>query len=90
VRWHHERWDGGGYPDRLDGTDIPLGARVFAVADTLDAMTSDRPYRPAGRWDDAAAEIASQAELQFDPAVVRAFRGCEPRLKSIRTEFAAA
>ena len=90
VRWHHERWDGGGYPDGLGGTDIPLGARVFAVADTLDAMTSDRPYRPAGRWDDAAAEIVSQAELQFDPAVVRAFRGCEPRLKSIRTEFAAA
>jgi ribonuclease P protein subunit RPR2 len=90
VRWHHERWDGSGYPDGLSGADIPLGARVFAVADTLDAMTSDRPYRPAGRWRDAAAEIVGQAELQFDPAVVRAFRRCEPRLKSIRTEFAAA
>ena len=90
VRWHHERWDGDGYPDSLSGTDIPLGARVFAVADTLDAMTSDRPYRQAGRWRDAATEILSQAELQFDPAVVRAFRECEPRLKSIRAEFAAA
>jgi response regulator RpfG family c-di-GMP phosphodiesterase len=90
VRWHHERWDGRGYPDRLSGTDIPLGARVFAVADTLDAMTSDRPYRQAGRWREAAAEIVEQSELQFDPAVVRAFRECEPRLKSIRGEFARA
>ena len=47
VRHHHERWDGSGYPDQLAGEQIPLGARVFAVADSLDAMTSDRPYRPA-------------------------------------------
>ena len=51
VRHHHERWDGSGYPDRLEGTDIPLAARIFAVADTLDAMTSDRPYRMARPWD---------------------------------------
>jgi HD-GYP domain-containing protein (c-di-GMP phosphodiesterase class II) len=46
VRSHHERWDGKGYPDRLGGPEIPLGARIFAVAGTLDAVTSDRPYRP--------------------------------------------
>jgi response regulator RpfG family c-di-GMP phosphodiesterase len=90
VRGHHERWDGSGYPDRLAGTDIPLAARVFAVADTLDAMTSDRPYRRAGRWRDAGVEILRQSELQFDPAVVRAFRTSEPRLRAIRGEFARA
>ena len=50
VRSHHERWDGRGYPDGIAGTDIPLAARIFAVADALDAMTSDRPYRPALSW----------------------------------------
>jgi HD-GYP domain-containing protein (c-di-GMP phosphodiesterase class II) len=90
VRCHHERWDGGGYPDGLAGTDIPLGARVFAVADTLDAMTSDRPYRKAGGWRDAGVEIVRQGERQFDPAVVRAFKAAEPRLRAIRREFASA
>jgi putative nucleotidyltransferase with HDIG domain len=90
VRAHHERWDGRGYPDRLEGTDVPLGARIFAVADTLDAMTSNRPYRRAGSWRDAGAEILKESEHQFDPAVVKAFRECEPRLRAIRREFAAA
>jgi response regulator RpfG family c-di-GMP phosphodiesterase len=90
VRAHHERWDGNGYPDRIAGTDIPLGARIFAVADTLDAMTSDRPYRRAGSWRDAGAEIVTQSKRQFDPKVVKAFRDCEPRLRAIRREFAAA
>jgi diguanylate cyclase (GGDEF)-like protein len=82
VRSHHERWDGGGYPDGLAGDAIPLGARIFAVADTLDAMTTDRPYRPAVPWDDAVAEIVGQAGEQFDPAVVNAFRAREPALRS--------
>jgi putative nucleotidyltransferase with HDIG domain len=89
VRAHHERWDGNGYPDGLAGTDIPLGARVFAVADTLDAITSDRPYRKAGAWREAGVEIVRQADRQFDRAVVDAFRECEPRLRAIRAEFAA-
>ena len=50
VRSHHERWDGGGYPDGLVRDEIPLGARIFAVADALDAITSTRPYREAGSW----------------------------------------
>jgi response regulator RpfG family c-di-GMP phosphodiesterase len=90
VRAHHERWDGAGYPDAIAGTDIPLGARVFAVADTLDAMTSDRPYRRAGSWRDAGVEILSQSGRQFDPTVVRAFRESEPGLRAVRLEFAAA
>jgi response regulator RpfG family c-di-GMP phosphodiesterase len=90
VRAHHERWDGTGYPDAIAGTDIPLGARVFAVADTLDAMTSDRPYRRAGGWRDAGVEVLRQSGQQFDPTVVGAFRACEPRLRTIRGEFAAA
>jgi putative nucleotidyltransferase with HDIG domain len=57
VRHHHERWDGTGYPDGLSGEEIPLAARVFAVADTLDALTTDRPYRPASDWIQARAEI---------------------------------
>jgi HD-GYP domain-containing protein (c-di-GMP phosphodiesterase class II) len=61
VRSHHERWGGLGYPDRLVGDEIPIGARVFAVADTLDALTNDRPYRAAGSWEDAAALIVAEA-----------------------------
>ena len=73
VRHHHERWDGTGYPDRLVGDEIPLAARVFAVADTLDALTTDRPYRPASDWDDARLEIRRFSGTQFDPDVVDAF-----------------
>ena len=83
VRSHHERWDGGGYPDGLRGLEIPLGARIFSVADSLDAMTSDRPYRKARRWRDAVAEIAAQAGKQFDPEVVTAFQDSERGLRSV-------
>jgi len=72
VRHHHERIDGGGYPDALAGEDIPLAARVLAVADALDAMTTDRPYRYARPLDEARAEIAGQVGLQFCPRVVAA------------------
>jgi response regulator RpfG family c-di-GMP phosphodiesterase len=89
VRSHHERWDGGGYPDGLSGTDIPLSARIFAVADALDAMTSDRPYRPALSWSVAGKEVLAQSGAQFDPGVVRAFVGREDALRLVRSEFAA-
>jgi diguanylate cyclase (GGDEF)-like protein len=72
VRHHHERFDGAGYPDGLGGEDIPLAARVLAVADALDAMTSDRPYRGGRPLDEARAEIARQAGTQFCPRVVAA------------------
>ena len=87
VRSHHERWDGDGYPDGLAGTDIPLAARIFAVADSLDAMTSDRPYRPALTWADAGREIVGESRSQFDPAVVKAFVDREDRLLAIRSSW---
>ena len=87
VRSHHERWDGHGYPDGAAGTDIPLAARIFAVADALDAMTSDRPYRPSLAWDAAGREIARQSKLQFDPRVVEAFGEREGQLRSIKRQF---
>src|SRR5919201_4238314 len=77
VRSHHERWDGRGYPDGLARDEIPLGARIFAVADALDAMTSHRPYRRAMSWSAARAEILEQRKRQFDPHVVDAFVSAE-------------
>ncbi len=70
---HQERFDGTGYPSALRGTEIPVGSRIFAVADTLDAITSDRPYRAAGGFDMARAEILRCSGTQFDPSVVEAF-----------------
>jgi response regulator RpfG family c-di-GMP phosphodiesterase len=90
VRNHHERWDGTGYPDRMAGAEIPLGARVFAVADALDAMTTDRPYRPLRSWEYASAEIAAESGKQFDPEVAAAFTECEADLRAIAREFAGA
>src|SRR5437899_12599571 len=73
VLQHQERYDGRGYPSGLKGEQIVLGARLFAVADTYDAITSDRPYRRAHSHDDATAEIARVGGTQLDPAVVTAF-----------------
>jgi len=73
VYHHHERWDGNGYPARLKGEDIPLGARIIAVADTFDAMTSDRPYRKALPVEVALAEIRENAGKQFDPHIADVF-----------------
>jgi len=87
VRSHHERWDGRGYPDRLARDDIPLGARIFSIADALDAMTSSRPYRAAGTWEDAVVEIACERGKQFDPEVVDVFREREEALHRIYLEF---
>jgi response regulator RpfG family c-di-GMP phosphodiesterase len=73
IRSHHERWDGTGYPDRLSERAIPLSARIFAVADAVDAMTGDRPYRDPATWEAAAREVVAQGGRQFDPEVVEAF-----------------
>jgi len=73
VLAHHERWDGSGYPQGLAGRSIPLPARIFAVADTIDAITSDRPYRKRRGFQEAREEIARCAGTQFDPEVVAAF-----------------
>jgi response regulator RpfG family c-di-GMP phosphodiesterase len=73
VLCHQERWDGRGYPNGLKGGSIPLGARIFAVVDTLDAMTSNRPYRKALSFEEAVREIRHCSGTQFDPQVVEAF-----------------
>lgn len=70
ILYHHERWDGSGYPEGLSGEAIPLGARIFAVADAYDAITSDRPYRKGRSHEHAVAEIAAGAGRQFDAKVV--------------------
>ena len=70
VRHEHERWDGRGYPDRLAGTDIPLGSRIILACDALHAMTSDRPYRRAMSTEQAWAELQANAGSQFDPRVI--------------------
>ena len=73
VFCHQEHYDGNGYPNRLSGREIPIGARIFAVADTLDAITSDRPYRKARSFAAAREEILRCSGTQFDPAVVEVF-----------------
>jgi putative nucleotidyltransferase with HDIG domain len=73
VYAHQEHWDGSGYPRELKGNEIPLGARIFAIADTLDAITSDRPYRAARSFDAASKEIAAWSGRQFDPDIVGVF-----------------
>jgi putative nucleotidyltransferase with HDIG domain len=71
VRHHHERWDGSGYPDKLSGTAIPAAARLFSIADAIDAMTATRPYRDPLPFAAAVAEVVSGAGSQFDPALTR-------------------
>jgi putative two-component system response regulator len=87
VRWHHERWDGRGYPDRLAGDDIPLPARVLAIADTIDAMTSHRAYRRGVGWPEVVAEIRRCSGLQFDPAMVEVFESLGERLEQQYLHF---
>lgn len=73
VLHHHERWDGTGYPHGLAGDEIPIEARIVALADAYDAMTSDRPYRAALSHEEAVAEVSRCAGTQFDPQVAEAF-----------------
>ncbi len=80
VLAHQERWDGKGYPRGLPGEEIPLGARIFAIADTLDAITSNRPYRQGQPLEKARSEIARYAGVQFDPRCAEAFLSLDPAL----------
>jgi putative two-component system response regulator len=72
VHYHHERWDGSGYPFGLKGEDIPIFARIFAVADVFDALTSKRNYRKRSSADDAVTYLREQANILFDPQIVEA------------------
>jgi HD-GYP domain-containing protein (c-di-GMP phosphodiesterase class II) len=84
VRHHHERFDGAGYPDGLSGERIPLGARIVAVADTFDALASDRPYRAAKQTREALELLDAEAGAQLDPAAVEAFRRHHSRFANLR------
>jgi response regulator RpfG family c-di-GMP phosphodiesterase len=90
IRSHHERWDGNGYPDRLSEKRIPLGARIFAVVDALDAMTDTRPYREPLGWEAAVEEILRCRGDHFDPDVVDGFEACEPDLYRLHAAALAA
>ena len=83
VGHHHERWDGAGYPHKLQGDAIPFPARIFAVVDSLDAMTHDRPWRPALSLGEALATLRAEAGSHFDPRIV------EEALKIGSEEWAA-
>lgn len=73
IRWHHEWWNGGGYPDRLSGIHIPLKARILRVADAYNALISPRPFRAPYPVENAAKYMTEWAAIEFDPAVVKAF-----------------
>jgi HD-GYP domain-containing protein (c-di-GMP phosphodiesterase class II) len=78
VRWHHEWWNGGGYPDSLRFEQIPLGARILRVADAYAALTDDRPFRPALSEKQAREHLLEWIGLEFDPGVVKALLSLEP------------
>ena len=84
---HHEKWDGSGYPAGLSGNAIPLAARIVAIADVFDALTSVRPYKRAWSVDDAMAHIQGQAGLHFDPDLVPVFLSLREQLETIRQRW---
>ena len=93
IRHHHERYDGTGYPDGLVGTEIPLGARIIRVADAFEAMTANRPYRPAQSIEYALAELRANIGTQFEYSAVLALEAClasEPSSDKHRAALAFA
>jgi len=90
IASHHERWDGSGYPRGLSGAEIPLGARIFAVADAFDAMTNDQPYRDALPVEYALAEIAAKAGSDFDPRLAETFLRVELGIEAAAAQLRAS
>jgi putative nucleotidyltransferase with HDIG domain len=89
VRWHHEWWNGAGYPDALEGGQIPLAARILRLADTFCAMTDDRPYRAAVSTLEAKRYLTEWAGIEFDPKIVKAFLSLK-EIKDAETHLSAA
>lgn len=88
AQCHHEKWDGSGYPQGLAGAAIPLAARIVAIADVFDALTSVRPYKPAWSLEDALNQIKKDAGKHFDPNLVEVFLTLEPKLQLIKSTWA--
>jgi two-component system response regulator RpfG len=84
---HHEKYDGSGYPNGLVGDHIPLCARIVAVADVFDALTSVRPYKPAWKIDDAFAYLLAERGRHLDPRLVEAFAGAKEQIRAIQSEW---
>ena len=84
---HHERWDGSGYPNQLAGDKIPLSARISAVADVYDALTTERPYKKSWSHEKALAEINQKSGIHFDPALVNIANSVEKKMLEIRYSF---
>ena len=80
---HHEKWDGTGYGNGLVGLEIPLSARIVAIADVFDALCTARSYKPAWRFEDAFDEILSQSSHHFDPNCVAAFEASRPQIENV-------
>jgi HD-GYP domain-containing protein (c-di-GMP phosphodiesterase class II) len=87
IRGHHERWDGRGYPDKLAGGEISPHARLMAVGDSFDAMTSARPYRDALPVDEAARRLRAGSGTQFDPDAIEAFEAMVEEFREIRARM---
>ena len=86
--WHHEKWDGSGYPDGLSGDSIPLAARLMALADVFDALVSRRVYKPAFSYEKARKIIMQDSGIHFDPEIVNAFSACYDDFVAIASEYA--
>ena len=84
---HHEKWDGSGYPNGIAGDDIPHAARIVAIADVFDALTSVRPYKTAWSVEDAVAHIRSESGRHFDPELVEIFAACLPQILQVRAQW---
>lgn len=88
TKCHHEKWDGSGYPNKLSGEDIPMSARIVAIADVFDALTSERPYKKAWTAEKAMLLIESEAGKHFDPDLVPKFKACFPKILEIKAQYA--
>jgi len=86
--YHHEKWDGSGYPEGLSGNDIPLSARIVAIADVYDALTSERPYKKAWTEEKALSLIQEESGKHFDPSLTPLFLDCMPKVREIQSRYA--
>ncbi|MCJ8318850.1 MAG: two-component system response regulator [Colwellia sp.] len=87
ANFHHEKWDGNGYPNKISGLDIPISARIVAIADVFDALTSERPYKKAWTEERAIALLKEDAGTHFDPSLVPEFIKCLPKVREVQAQY---